>query len=447
MNNDIESSKLKQGKQHKKFDLFNFKTIIVISLIVFIFSILLFNLHFRFNIFLSLLLTIIIILFMFYIFFQLFLKRLGKAGYKEDWNDLYGYKIINLPYFKNNIIINSFKKNGENFNEEIGDINDGKDYQKNDRNYYDLFIPYSSLKKKSKYNGIMLFIHGGGWTGGKKEFMLHLCARYTKLGYITATMNYSYLNKNYKEYSIFRILDEITACINDIKNQLIEEGFDGNKLELALGGISAGAHLSLLYGYSIKKTPIPIKFVINQVGPISLEPEYWYKIKNEVLENIESKDIDIALKEKKIIKIFDNESKNLYLMNLFIGNKFTDKEMKEMLENKVIKKDDKKYKEMLQIAQYTFPIKFINSNTIPTLCQYGGRDSLVGVRNYSFLKNLSEKYGNTVKLVYMKEGGHLLDKYDTIEGMNSIREAHYQILNFAKNYFTHDEDEKLLFII
>ena len=370
-----------------------------------------------------------------------------KAGYKEDWNDLYGYKISNLPYFKNDIIINSFKKNGENFNEEIGDINNGKDYQKNDRNYYDLFIPYCSLKKKSKYNGIMLFIHGGAWRSGKKEHMSHLCARYTKLGYITATMNYSYLNKKYKEFSIFRILDEITSCINDIKNRLIEEGFDGNKLELALGGASAGAHLSLLYGYSIEKTPIPIKFIINQVGPISLEPEYWYKIKNEVLENIEPKDIDIALKEKKIIKIFDNESINLYLMNLFIGNKFTDKEMKEMIENKMIKKDNKKYKEMFQIAQYTFPTKFINSNTIPTLCEYGGRDSLVGVRNYSFLKKLSEKYGNIVKLVYMKEGGHLLDKYDTIEAIDSIREAHYQILNFAKTYFTHDEDEKSLFII
>ena len=59
-------------------------------------------------------------------------------------------------------------------------------------------------------------------------------------------MNYTLLVKKYNEYNIFRILDEITSCIDNIKTELKNEGFDENKLELALGGASSGAHLSLL---------------------------------------------------------------------------------------------------------------------------------------------------------------------------------------------------------
>ena len=60
----------------------------------------------------------------------------------------------------------------------------------------------------------------------------------------------------------------------NIKHKLKNLGFDENKLELAIGGVSSGAHLSLLYGYSMKNIPIPLKFLINIVGPLSLEIKY-----------------------------------------------------------------------------------------------------------------------------------------------------------------------------
>ena len=65
-----------------------------------------------------------------------------------------------------------------------------------------------------------------------------------------------------------------------IKNYLKSEGFNENKLEMALGGYSSGAHISLLYAYYFKETPIPIKFVINYCGPVTLELEYWFQIKD-----------------------------------------------------------------------------------------------------------------------------------------------------------------------
>lgn len=105
--------------------------------------------------------------------------------------------------------------------------------------------------------------------------MDYLARRYAKHGYITATMSYTLLIDNFTDFNIFKILDEITACIWSIKDEL---NYDANKLELALGGTSAGSHIALLYTYSMRNSPIPIKFAINIVGPISIEPKYWYKL-------------------------------------------------------------------------------------------------------------------------------------------------------------------------
>ena len=113
------------------------------------------------------------------------------------------------------------------------------------------------------------------------------------MGYITATLDYTLLTNKYKDSNIFKNLDEITSCIENIKTQLKKQGFDENKLGIAIAGTSSGAHLAMLYGYSIKNSPIPIKFIINIIGPISLENNYWYKLvkKNQTLEKIESDNI------------------------------------------------------------------------------------------------------------------------------------------------------------
>ena len=38
----------------------------------------------------------------------------------------------------------------------------------------------------------------------------------------------------------------------------------------------------------------------------------------------------------------------------------------------------------------------------------------------------------------MKNGGHMLNDYKTENGKKAMKEIHYQILNFAKTYFTHE---------
>ena len=92
---------------------------------------------------------------------QFFSYLTNKAGYIESWNELYGQNISNIDYSKNNKIENSFKTGGVNYNSDLGEINSGNDYEKNERNIYDLYILYSTEFNKDKHNGIILFIHGG----------------------------------------------------------------------------------------------------------------------------------------------------------------------------------------------------------------------------------------------------------------------------------------------
>ena len=106
--------------------------------------------------------------------------------------------------------------------------------------------------------------------------------------------------------------------------------------------------------------------------------------KKEEEENIEPENIENALKDKKIVKIFgENEEIFIGMMNSFIGNKYNEKELKEMVDNKnKIKKDNEKYKTLYKIANNLFPINYINYDTVPVICEYGGNDSIVGIIGY-----------------------------------------------------------------
>ena len=134
-------------------------------------------------------------------------------GFKEKWYDIYGNRTINISYLENDIISNSYRKGKPNYIEELGDLNEGKDYTKHDVNVYDLYIPFSSLSRKDKHNGIILFVHGGGLENNTKEETECFAVRFAKMGYITANMEYSNCLDKYKEKSFYRILDEISACI------------------------------------------------------------------------------------------------------------------------------------------------------------------------------------------------------------------------------------------
>lgn len=360
------------------------------------------------------------------------------------------YLYFNIPTSENKLIRNSFINGRENYIEELGDLNNGKDYEETERNNFDLCIPNIAVKNKTSYKTIILNIHGGGWVGGNKPNALDLCKNYLNSGFIVATMSYTLLNGQYKEYNIFRIIDEITAVLKNLKRILKEQGFDENKLELIISGGSAGAHLSILYGYMIKNPIIPIKFILNLVGPTTLIPENFLTVRPglEPLYNILPEDIENAKNNNSLVHMNGNETgvnmNNIYIMNFinaWLGKPLNDSFDKifSNLEKKEINTSSEIYQERLRKARFGFPTTYVTKESIPTLCVYSGKDEELGVGQYAqlhkaFRDNNNEK---NLTLCYTRYGMHdaffNISKSESDRFLNSFTYYCQSYLNSVKN--------------
>ena len=428
---DIENKLLNENKPSKKY------IIIIIFLVIFI------------------VLLIGGIVFMFFYFQYLIQKEkednkneksvedylLEINGFKEKWYDIYGNRTINISYLENDVIPNTYKKSGSNYIEELGEVNGGKDYSKHDVNVYDLYIPYSALKRKNKHNGVILFVHGGGFENNTKEETECFATRFAKQGFITANIEYSNCLDIYKEKNVYRILDEITACIKSIKKELISQNFEGDKLELALYGISAGGQLILTYALSNKDDVIPIKYIMNAVGIVSINSTYWYKpaIPNNTLDNIESvQDIEAAKQNKSLAPI--DRQFVLGIINAMSGKMLTKEEVNNLMDNGEVNTSDEKYQHIYNFSKYGSPIEVIGKKFMPTLCLYGGNDDLVGVNHYSLLRQAYIDHGqeDKIELVYMKYGGHERFHHGTEHDIIAMKEMHAKMVEYGKKYFTWD---------
>ena len=357
----------------------------------------------------------------------------------------FGVQYPNISYSENNKIENTFKSSGINYNPDIGILNNDLDYEANDRNIYDLYIPTFALERKEQINGIILWIHGGAWKKNDKSIMSLFCELYGQLGFISVTMGYTLLTKPYKDYSIYKNMDEITACIKSIKKELKAKEFKEDKLRFALAGYSSGAHLALLYSYLMKNIDInniKIDFLINIVGPMGLDPEYYYFLTNfsEPLNDIENKtSIKKALEEGKLIKMppgvdFLND------MNMFLGDKYSTEEINSIIENGKINNESDIYKKMYNAVKYSYIPLINDNNKIKTLCIYAGADEMIGEAHYSYLKEKAENDGRILEFVYMKYESHMFIMPDLTKEPQAIRNMSALITKNLYKYFINDND-------
>jgi len=367
----------------------------------------------------------------------------NKKNANENKNNTirqFNFTILSNLSYGEDKIENTFKIKGANYNKKLENINKGEDYTRNsNRNIYDLYIPYKL--DKNKYNKILLIIHGGAWKYGDKSVFTPLCIDLAKQGYITASMDHTFINDTNNNPSIFRILDEVASVIKSIKKNLKDKGFNETKLELAIGGASSGAHIALLYAYSYKKSPLDIKFVINMVAPVTLESQYYYKSKNpnDTLEKIDEEYIKKYEEEKRIVSM-NNSLSLAENMNLFLGYKKNDNldQMVKPTNKNEIDIDSQKYKELLEKAQLTFPVTYVDKNTLPTICLYTGKDFMIGIKHYSYLKSKFDKAENkNINLIYQSGLPHEmyvpgLEK-EFFEGQKKLFGL---ISNYSSKYFT-----------
>ncbi len=255
------------------------------------------------------------------------------------------------------------------------------------RDLVTLYIPKNAYGRD--YNGCVLIIHGGSWTGGEKEDMAAHCKELAVKGYISATMSYSLCSpEGISDVTVYTMLDEITACIGAIKAYGDEKGL--NITKMATGGYSAGGHISMLYAYSRpQESPVELVFTANRVGPSDMTPEVWgagaYRLTSQ-LTGIEITDEMIASGEAD------------------------------------------------RLCREISPVTYVNKDTIPSIFAYAGTDMIVTKGNReSMLRVFGETFGENGSgydyIFYpLSNHGMLLDP---------VSEARYDktVERYCKTYF------------
>ncbi|MBX3395019.1 MAG: alpha/beta hydrolase [Phycisphaerae bacterium] len=149
----------------------------------------------------------------------------------------------------------------------------------------DIAMPRGS----SKPAPAVVWIHGGAWAYGSKNFMRPLTKFTASLGYVSATVQYRLVNKK----TGVRFPDpvqDVAAAVRFLRKNAAEYGIDPDRI--AIGGESAGGHLALMAGLCrdqaiIGTEPYPdvssnVSGIINLYGPTDLRllltGAWWVKI-------------------------------------------------------------------------------------------------------------------------------------------------------------------------
>lgn len=136
----------------------------------------------------------------------------------------------------------------------------------------DLYSPSATPAKPAP---VLLFIHGGGWSGGDKQDYAIYCNKFAGLGYVVASIGY-----RFSQEALFpAALQDVNAAIVWLHGQAASRGGDPGRMAV-IGG-SAGGHLSLMAAYAWDKAefhrlapqeiqPSPVRAVVDLYGPTDL---------------------------------------------------------------------------------------------------------------------------------------------------------------------------------
>ena len=340
-----------------------------------------------------------------------------------------------ISYATNEKILNSYKDGGINNGTHANmNVNRGEDYVSNKSgSNYDLYVPNSTPRNDKHI--VLLFIHGGAWVSGFKTDVNPYVHEFARRGYITATIKYSLLKRTMDNpsLSIFRNLDEIDACIKSIKSSLEELNFDITKTELVIGGASSGAHLSMLYAYSRgEQSALPIKFVVDAVGPTDIKPDAWKCFKDpreDVLDGGLSKSaIEAQASASNLARlsiagekdeggnpVYWNDYQTLRVANGMCGipsslediAATTDAAKEEILHPNAashLMTDPDGGQDLLSVTYWIKEKHALNNYKI--ICAYAGQDSIVGVNQFATLQTKLDSVGIDYEYVYFKDSNH-----------------------------------------
>jgi len=241
--------------------------------------------------------------------------------------------------------------NNEDFNlakEEL-DIFYGSDQLQT----YDLYLP---ANRSVQSTDVIILIHGGGWVSGDKKDIVGI------IDLLQTTMpEYAIVNMNYRlnidpNNPLKEHMADITSVVQDITSKNEELGVSK---KLVMIGVSAGAHMTLLYSYAYN-TNNYIKIAASIVGPTYfLDPSYT------------------------------NGSKPTYTATITI-----------LTESTGVPLSNTSY------YQDISPIKFVSSTAIPTIQFLGDQDPLIPQSQGTLLEEELNNHGVANELIIYPGEGH-----------------------------------------
>lgn len=217
------------------------------------------------------------------------------------------------------------------------------------QNNLDLFLPAKFDAKTS----VIVMLHGGAWTMGGKEYTDKTSRDLRDRGFIVANVDYRYINDSVHGKDLLLDIDNAVNYLQTVSAR--KYGF--RTIGYNMAGISAGAHLALLYGYTTKRE---IKSIAALCAPTILDDAQGLEIsqKTNLLHNIE----------------------------LLANAKFIPKSKVDQAFTKVS--------------------PYANISNIPTILFHGDKDEVVPYQSSAILYDILQKKGIDSKFLTMKGKGH-----------------------------------------
>lgn len=136
---------------------------------------------------------------------------------------------------------------------------------------------YKPAKPLANPAPLIIAVHGGSWSGGKKEDMASICEALANQGFAVATVSYRLSPKHRWPAHIH----DVQASVRYFRANAAKFGVNPDKIGMV--GVSAGAHLALLTAFSPRWETAPadnptvssgVKCVFNIFGPVDLTQDF-----------------------------------------------------------------------------------------------------------------------------------------------------------------------------
>ncbi|REC59121.1 alpha/beta hydrolase [Chryseobacterium pennae] len=172
-------------------------------------------------------------------------------------------------------------------------------YGEHKRQKMDVFLP----KDYAVDSPVVLIVHGGAWTLGKKEHMIQIQKMLFQNKIPSINMNYRLVSQK-KKITYKQQLEDISLVVEKFNSLTEKAELQPNNYVIL--GESAGGHLALLYGY---QHPDQIKKIISLSGPTDFySPEYLNSFYSKYTSPTIQKVVGTKFDRKNISEAFKQAS-------------------------------------------------------------------------------------------------------------------------------------------